>query len=518
MRHASLKKKALLSAGAALALAVLANIVSVRLFGRLDMTRGDLFTLSEASRELMRNLDDRLTVRAYVTEDLPPPYSSYRRALLDKLNEYRAWAGGKLEFQFIDPSGEKGEQEAAQQGIAQAQVQDIQEDKFELKRAYMGLVFLYEDRREVIPLVQNIGSLEYDISSTIRRLVSTVRKKAAFSSGRGEPPLTELTRIQQAVGRQHEVTSVDLDGEGPIPQDVAALVVMAPREPFSEKARFRLDQYLMHGGRIAFLLNKVDADLDQRFGRTLELNIEDMLETYGLRLNPDLVHDAQCARVTIVQQRVGFFHPHLPLVSGFSRDNMMVKDLQGVVLVFASSVDTTELASRGLKGEVLMRSSRQSGRQRQFFSLDPQGLRDADFGEDGIPLGIAVTGRFRSHYASRPAPADTTPGAPLPEVKEESPETRVILIGDGDFPRDNYTVNKDNLTLVANMIDYLADDAGLITIRSKDVNLPPLDQLSDGARKALKYGNLVLPPAAVMLFGLLRWRLRKARRKAMEIS
>ncbi|MFN0158288.1 MAG: hypothetical protein ACKVRP_09490, partial [Bacteroidota bacterium] len=96
-------------------------------------------------------------------------------------------------------------------------------------------------------------------------------------------------------------------------------------------------------------------------------------------------------------------------------------------------------------------------------------------------------------------------------------ETRIILIGDGDFALDQYLGNRDNLTIFANIMDYMVDDAGLITIRSKEVTSPPLDQLSDGTKKLVKYGNLALPPVLVLLFGLFRWRMRKARKKAMEL-
>ena len=167
---------------------VLVNIISIRLFGRLDLTSNRQFSLSEASRELMQNLDDRVTVKAYFTEDLPAPYNNNRRLVLDQLNEYKAYAGGNLQFDFVDPAEEKTEQEAVQQGIAPVQVQVVKEDKFEVKRAFMGMVFLYEDRREVIPVLQNTANLEYEISSTIRRLTVRERKTIGFLSGHGEPP------------------------------------------------------------------------------------------------------------------------------------------------------------------------------------------------------------------------------------------------------------------------------------------------------------------------------------------
>ncbi|HOV99085.1 MAG TPA: GldG family protein, partial [Bacteroidota bacterium] len=122
---------------------VILNFISVRLFGRLDLTKSRLYTLSDASKNLVRNLDDKVTIKAYFTEDLPAPYNANRRQVLDILNEYKAYANGNIQFEFINPEGEKAEQEAQQAGIPPVEVQVIKEDKFEVKRAYLGLVFLY---------------------------------------------------------------------------------------------------------------------------------------------------------------------------------------------------------------------------------------------------------------------------------------------------------------------------------------------------------------------------------------
>jgi gliding-associated putative ABC transporter substrate-binding component GldG len=525
MNTSTLKGRTLLRTGAVLVILILLNIISVRIFGRIDLTGNHQFTLAEASKQLMRSLDDRVTVKAYFTEDLPSPYSTYRRALLDELNEFRAYANGNLQFEFINPEGEKTEREAGDQGVVQAQVQVVNEDKFEVKRAYMGLVFLYEDRKEVIPVIENISSLEYDISSTIKRLTTRTRKKIGFLDGEGEAPMSEFTNVQKIVERQYDVTTVNLTSTPAVPDDISALMVVAPKKSFPATVKYRLDQYLMRGGRIAFLLNRAEADLQQRFGQAVDNDLGDLLGQYGLRINGDLVRDVQCANISIVQQQYGFSiqsqvpFPYLPLVSDFNKDNMIVKDLKGVVLFFASSVDTVGVAAKGLKGEILMRSSKQSGRRREeeYYILDPlQRFAQADFTESGIPLGAVVSGSFHSAFAGKPVPGDSTGTAP--KTIETSPDTRVLLIGDGEFSRDQYLGNRDNLTIFANIVDYLVDDAGLITIRSKDAALPPLEPVSDTTKKVVKYGNLVVPPAIVLLFGLFRWRMRKARKRAMEIQ
>jgi len=525
MNKKSLKYQTLLKVAIVVVILVLLNIVSIRLFGRLDVTKNGLFTLSEASRQLMRSLDDRVTVKAYFSEDLPSPYNNNRRMLLDQLNEYRAYSRGNLQYEFIDPSGEKGEQEAQQQGVAPVQVQVVKEDKFEVKRAYMGMVLQYEDRKEVLPVIQNTANLEYELSSTIKRLTTRTQRKVGFLTGHGEPGLNELQRVQEQLRRQYEIVTVDVRKNAAVPQDVAALVVAAPANQFSEADKFQIDQYLMRGGRVAFLLNRVDANLQSRAGRVLEINLDDLLDAYALRINPDLIRDLQCANVSIVQQQAGFNlqsqvpFPYLPIASNFSKGNAIVKDLQGLILFFVSSVDTTNPAGRGLRGEILVRSSKQSGRQTGVFMFDPlQRYSREEFQDKEIPLAALVQGQFKSAFAGKPVPSDTAAGSALPVSAPlmSSPDARVILVGDGDFVRDQYG-NRDNLTFFANMIDYLVDDAGLITIRSKEASMPPLEQVSDGTKKLVKYANLIVPPFLIVAYGLIRWRMKKARKKAMEM-
>lgn len=492
---------------------IVLNFISIRLFGRLDLTSQGVYTLSDASKKLVGSLDDRVTVKAYFTEELPSPYNNNRRAVLDILNEYKAYAKGNLQYEFINPQGEKGEQEVQQQGIAPVQVQVVNEDKLEVKRGYMGLLMLYEDRKEVLPVVQNLSSLEYDISSSLKRLTTRTKKKIGYTTGHGEADISNMRQAYQVLAQQYELTPVDLSKGEPVPGDIAVLLVVAPASRFQDSARYQLDQHLMRGGKIAFLLNRVAANLQMRMGQPLDVGLDDMLQQYGVRVNPDLIRDAQCANISVMQQQGGFTFqsqvpfPYIPIASSFSANNSIVKDLQGVVFHFVSSIDTGGAAVKGLKSEVLVRSSKRSGRQTGFFMIDPfQRYTPADLAESGIPLATIVDGSFKSYYVGK-QPAATVAA---------SPETRIIVVGDGDFMKDEFLGNRGNLTFFANLIDYLADDAGLITIRSKNVATPPLEQISDGTKQFLKYANLLGPPVLIIVYGLFRWRRRVAFKKAME--
>ncbi|HTR80497.1 MAG TPA: Gldg family protein [Bacteroidota bacterium] len=504
-----------------LGILVVINIISIRFFGRFDLTKNKVYSLSDASKNLIRSFDDRVTIRAYFTEDLPAPYNDNRREVLDMLNEYKAYAGGNLQFEFINPEGEKGEQEAREEGIPPVDVQVVKNDRFEVKRAYLGLVMRYEDKKETLPVIQNLGSLEYDISSALKRLTTKHKLRIGYTQGNGEPDLSTMKQAYQALTSQYEVTPVNLANGGTVPTDLAALLVIAPQKKFTDSSKYQIDQYLMRGGKIAFLLNKVNANLQTQYTQPLDLNLDDQLAQYGVRINTDLVRDAQCATISVVQQQSGFTmqsqvpFPYMPMASNFDKENMMVKDLQNVVFVFVSSVDTGLAASKGLQAEVLVRSSKRSGRQSGFFVIDPFHRYTAEeLSESGIPLAAVVSGSFKSLYAEKPPPGIVSSSSLI----TASPQTRIIVVGDGDFMTDEVARNPGNLAFFSNIVDYLSDDAGLITIRSKDVAMPPLDQVSDGTKKMVKYGDLLLPPILVIGYGLLRWRNRLARKKMIEAA
>ncbi|HTP12883.1 MAG TPA: Gldg family protein [Bacteroidota bacterium] len=494
---------------------VLVNFISVRLFGRLDLTKQKVYTLSDASKRLVGGLDDRVTVKAYFTEDLPAPYNNNRRAVLDILNDYRAYSKGNLQYDFVNPQGDKGEQDAQQQGIPPVEVQVVNNDKLEVKRGYLGLVMQYEDKKEVIPVVQNLSSLEFDITSALKRLTTRVKKRVGYSQGHDEPTLDQLRQSTQNVNKQYDMVPVDLSRGAKVPDDIDVLLVISPAKKFDDSAKYAIDQFLMRGGKAAFLLNRMNANLNSqyRFAQATDIGLDDLLAQYGVRVNADLVRDAQCANITVsqmqgpfqIQSQVPF--AYLPAAANFDKTNPIVKDLQAVVFYFVSSVDTTLASSKGLQADVLIRSSKRSGRQSGFIMLDPfQRLAATDFGESGIPLAVTVQGSFKSAFVGKQPAA----------VLTQSPETRIVVVGDGDFMKDQFLGNKGNLTLFENIVDYLADDAGLITIRSKDVVQPPLEVVSDGTKKMLKYGDLFVPPLAVVAYGIFRWRRRVAVKRTLD--
>jgi gliding-associated putative ABC transporter substrate-binding component GldG len=506
---------------------VAVNIIAMSFFTRMDLTSGKIYTLSPTSRQLAKSLDDRFVVKAYFNGEVPPPYNNNRRYLQDQLDEYRAYARGNFQYEFIDPSkNQELEQEAQRYGIPPVQIQVVKEDKLQIEKAYMGLVFLYGDKQERLPVIQNTDNLEYEISSTIKKLTSKQLKKVGMLSGHGEPSLQQMSRLQEMLAKQYEVTTVELTGGKEIPPDVAALLIVAPTQPLKSWEKYLIDQYLMKGGKIAFFINQINASLQSQQGRPQETGMNDLLQSYGVRINTDLVRDVNCAYVT-VSEPMGFMvmqtqipHYFLPRASRFDATSPIVKDLSGVVFHFVSSIDTSLAHKQGTTANVLVKSSERSGRQEQFFMLDPRmQVTKEMFKDNGIPLVVSLEGQFPSAFAETNPESDTSLTAPLDTGHKltKGVSSRIVVAGDGDFVLDQLSGgNTDNFLLATNLVDWLADDIGLASIRSRQSGVKPLKEVDEGTRTLVKGINLAVPPLLVVLVGVVRWRWRASMRKRLE--
>ncbi len=526
-----MKEKLKYGAGSAItflliaAIVLLLNLISVNLFARLDLTQGKVFSLSDASKNVVRNLNDRLIAKMYFTKDLPPPYNTYARYLKDQLEEYQSYAGGKLKLEMIDPSQEGKELEAQRHGIPPLQVNAMENDKIEIKKVYMGLVLLFEDRREVIPVLQNISGLEYELTSAIKRLSTKILPSVGFLVGKDGPDLdTELTLLNRALGRHYRVARINLEEEEPVPADLGALIILGPRKAFSAQDKYSIDQFLMKGGKLALLLNRVHVDLEQGLAETQDLDLAEFLQNYGIKINDDLVIDLQCNRIGVTQQR-GFFsfqnvinYPFFPVATDFDKDNLMVKDLETVGFNFVSSLDSSLASAKGIRFNPIVRSSNRSGKQVAPFEINPfRKFGQGDFTQSGVILAAALKGSFESFFHNKDQSQIEAEIGFVDSTLTGSPETRMVVVGDADFVMDQNIRGVDNLAFFLNIVDWLSQDEALISIRSKQVTARPLKQISPGTKKLIKYGNTLGLPFLVIVFGLVRWQIRKQVKRRSQI-
>ncbi len=522
----------------ALGIMVLVNVIASRFPKRLDLTEDQVFTISEASKKLVRSLPDRLTIKAFISSDLPAQVRSHANYLKDILLEYKEYSEGRVYYEQLDPStDEKIKDEARRLKVQQAQLSVYEKTKASVSESYLGVAFQYGGKLESIPFVTDVGNLEYEISSTIRRLTSK-KKKVGVTSGHGEPSTYQGLRAMNDSLKDYEVTPVDLaEGKNPVPPDIDVLMMVGPTQPLAEKAKYELDQFLMSGKSLVVLVDGMTLETPRgqmppgqqppRIARANQVGIKEMLEYYGAKLSNDLIFDKQNARVVLPAsggRRVFTNYPGFPVVTNFNKESPITRDMQGLIPIFPSSVELTKAVTdgkEGLSGAVLASSSKASWRQTGFFLFDPMRQPKPTKELGPFSLAVYVQGTFKSWFSGRSVPKPG-PANPMQEKKEtpdgkgkKSPKSaRLVVIGDSDFVKDQYLgLNPANLMLALNIVDVMAQDTTLISIRAKTQTRRPLETVDDGSITMATWGNVIGLPLVFVVLGIARWRWRKVARR-----
>ena len=489
---------------------IVVNIIGLTLFGRIDLTDDKVYSLSDASIDLVENLEDPVTLKAFFTEDLPAPYINYRRFLRDKLADYRAYGGSDIQYEFVDPAEDEALQEEANRfRIPPVQIQVIESDNVQLKNAYMGLSIQYAEKREVIPVVQDLSTLEYDITSAIRRLSTEELPVLGFLTGHGETPAQQsMGSFYNQLSRNYSPSVISVNDSLPmLSENPEALLIIAPTDSFPPHHLQAIDSYLVEGGKVGVLINRVDANLQAGQASVLNTGLESLLAQYGASISPNLLMDKQSSAITVSRQQ-GFFtvaqqieYPFLPVATNFNADNMMVNRLSDVLFYFASTIDTSAVLPASVSREPLIYSSSRSQVQEGFFMLQPEFAQQSAMNEGPYLIGAAYTGAFPSYYGN-------------PNSENQG---RLVVIGDGDFLNESIVgAIPGNLELALNMVDWLIQDEALLSIRSKKIQPRTLGETSENVRPWIKNINLIGPILLVVLFGIFRWKQRKIRQALFQ--
>ncbi len=509
---------------------VLANLAASKHFTRIDLSRDRLYSLDEASKVIVKQLDRPLVVKVYITPGLEAPYNNHAQIVADKLEEYRAYAGGQMSVVTVDPSQDpKAAEEAGRYGVGQLEYTVRKQDRAELRKIWMGMVLLYGDRQEVLPALSDLSSLEYDISSALHRLQVKVadRKTIGWTLGHGEPDYTKeqgpVRGIVEQLARKYDVRPVTLGGPGGIPEEVDALLVVGPQQPIGDRGLYQLDQFVMRGGALAVFLTSTRPDMRTLRATTVISGLDPLLGHFGIRANRDVVIDrVDNGQLRFPVRQAGKLslrdinHPAILKSTELSRTSPLTAGLDSMVFPFASSLDLGEPIP-GVRYEALARSGKASGSIPSLKSLDPSLLRDVQPDEKRGPFDILVSayGNFRSFYETRavpPADAD----APVPEEPVEEPTlivegatTRLIVAGSADFIANN-------AAFMLNLVDWLVQDEALIGIRSKIAALPALRATTSEEQNGWRAFHLLTGPALLLLWG--GWRQLRRRRRASAAS
>lgn len=492
----------------------LINLIFYFGFFRFDLTANKIYSLSKASKKLVSKFDDYIIIRAVFSKVLPEQFKFVRIYVEDILKEYRASSRGKIKFEFIDPQQPKSklsEQEVQSMGIIPVEFTVVEKDKFEIKKGYMGLAMLYKDKKEVIPVINNIETLEYDITSALKRL--TVKDKKTIGILRSHRSNTLLdekyTQFRQQMNKFYILNEVDISTESMANTD--ALVIISPKENLEDKELFYLDQYILSGKPVAFLLSRYNINLQTFWAVKIYSNIFDLLSHYGIDINEGLIADYQCQRVSITSRHMFFVmtnvveYPYMPIITKLNKTHPLVKNISQVVLPFVSSINIKSGLEQ-LSYTILMETSKYSFIKKDVYSINPLTVdfrmpKDAQRGP--FIVGVELKGKFKSFYEKEEKFKELKLN--LKDYLKETPsdkESRIIVISTGDFV-------EQELGLLANVFDYLGQEQDLLYIRSKNVTPPPIRVMSATFKVIYRYFVMILPALLVVAFGLLRWYYRK---------
>lgn len=526
---------------------ILLNIIGVGLFGRLDLTRGGVYTLSEATQETLAKLEDPVKITAYFTPNLPPPFTNLERDVKDLLEEYRAASGGQLSFEFVDPQSQETDEDKEKKkdvkrdifgrtvrektsveteleglGIKPVSVQVLEEDQAQTKVAYMALAVRHGEDKESIPLIQETSTLEYDLTTMIRRLVREKLPVVGIVQGHGEPPLEaapdpmnpqgpgkDLSTLVELLKPNYEVRPITIGtgAEAKIPDDVDALLVIGPTQPYADEEQKAIDAFLMKGKAAGFFLDRNMVDFKSFMPAPNGQNLDQLVSTYGIELGSQVVGDVECASLSVQEKRgimvinMPLKYPFIPVPKSLEGNSPMTRGLGGVTLpfpvpVYPKTIDGVEIAA------LAKSSSRSWLEDANADNMNPR--------RDWASADIGFTGPYTLIAQARGA---------LPSFAEEGKkseaEARVIVAGTGTFV-DNQVMSGPNQALVTNMVDWLSLDKKLLEMRARTQNDTPFDpELSSGAKSAVKWGNVVGAPLLLILVGVVRWQSRQARRRRL---
>jgi ABC-2 type transport system permease protein len=546
--------------GVLLAAMVVLLILSNISFTRFDFTKEKRYTISAISRQIIGNLTYPVKVTVFLKGDnFPPGMKRLQYATRDMLNDLQAYSHGKLQFELFDPlkNVPENQQDTVIQNLKSRGIEPInlsvKSDDGQLQKIIfpaasvtagnieipVGLLQTREGLTDDEVLNNSIQNLEYAFTSAIKKAITTGRQRIGFTEGHDELSDLQLYDARRSLNDGYDVGRVDLKA---IPLDslkkLGLLIVPKPEKPFTELEKFKVDQYLMAGGRIIWAIDQVSAELDSLRGHGGEqlafpkqLNLDDQLFNYGIRINYDLIADMNCAQIPIATGTAGAGRPQIqmlpwlfyPVFIPMSK-HPAVKNLDGIRSEFASTIDT--LSAKNVKETILLTSSPYNKKFNTPYTLSLQALEQEPdpqtFQSPVKTVAVLLEGQFRSNFKNRPIPAGFTEA--IQPISESKP-TKMVVISDGDVFKNQvatdgspYPLGYDhyvqktfgNKNFLLNIADYLTGDAELIALRNKEIKLRLLNRARIKNEKLdWQLINTVCPLLIVLIFAIFQHYLRK---------
>lgn len=548
-----------------LVILVLLNVVANRVYDRYDLTTEKRYTLSAPTVQLLRNLDDVVTVTVFLEGEFPAGFKRLRSATEDMLYEFNNVSNGKLQYRFIDPSAGSYEEnqklykDLTDRGLNPTNLRVKGNEGSSSKIIFPGLIMRYMDNEVPLQLLESqigmgpeqvlnnsIELLEYKIANSVKKATERNVTRVGVVQGQGElAPMQLSGMIQTLVDNRYDVKLIDLPNTLTLVNKFDAIIIAKPTLPYREQDKFKIDQFIMNGGKTLFMIEGSNASMDSLRGQPMQMamhpdaNLDDLLFKYGVRVNQDLVQDIQCDVIPIVvsatnpPQTEFFPWPFFPIVTSYSagaenakapKSHVIAKNLDAVACKFVSTLDSVRVPN--VKKTPILYTSAYSKSvllpTRIHFSMLKAKPEPKSYSKSFMPIAYLLEGEFESVFKNRLS-AETLDALQdsLENVSytEKSPYNKIIVIGDGDIAANEvsnrgepyplgfnpYTEqNFANKDLLLNCMEYLTDNNNLIGTRNREVKLRLLDKVKVG-EESLKWQviNLVIPVVAVILFGLL---------------
>lgn len=546
-------------------LIILVNLIAHRFYTYVDLTEDKRFTLEDATKKLVSDVDQTIFVEVLLEGQLNSGFIRLQnrcREVLDQLNNLNP----NIEYSFTNTSEGTVEEinqrreKLRQEGIFPTTVFIFEDDQRVEKLIYPYAIINYGDRRIAVNLLEPLARgeneeeavnrsamlLEYKLASTISKLIAKKAPIIAFTEGHGELEANQTAMLETILGRTMNTLRIQLDSVYIINDEVDILIIAGPEEQLNERSQFIIDQYIMNGGNVIWLIEQFYINLDSinnnkvYVPRPVDHGLDDMFFKYGIRINRDVVLDLENTKIPQVYGMSGdraqqqlfpwVFHP---LLQG-NQESSLVRNIDRVASYFPSTIEV--LDSPESRNSTVLLTSSQYSRYQVYPSINisfetlrlPQ--KPEAYNKSYLPVAVMIEGTFNSYFKNRVSQAMMDGLRQINmDFKESSTSSKQAFIGDADIIKNLYDpatnrispigFNKwegytyeGNEDFIINTIDYMLDDYGLIEARSKSFKLRLLDQVRLKKEK-LKWQafNIALPVALVIILGLLftYWRRRK---------
>jgi ABC-2 type transport system permease protein len=537
---------------------VLINVVAEYVFQRFDLTAEKRYTLSDTSKQLLGKVEDVVYIRVYLEGDFPAGFQRLRNETKELLDEFRIVAGDNVQYEFINPSASTNEKERnelysnlSKKGLQPTNLQTNSEGGQQQQIVFPGALLTYQNRETPIQLLKSmvgaspevmlnnsIKDLEYEITNALRKVITQDdRPMVGFVEGHGELSRQETNDLAGSVREYYDIKRVQINGQLNALNKFKTIIIAAPDSAFTEKDKYIIDQYIMRGGKVMWLIDGAYASMDSLSGSNMSMivsnqtSLDDQLFHYGVRVNHNVLQDIQCAVIPIVSGYVGNqpqtrMYPwmYMPLIFQTVK-HPIVNNINAIKLEFASSIDT--LAVANVSKQVLLTSSAMSRvvstPARVGLGQATLQLKQEQFNASNLPVAVLLQGKFSSNFKNRVPTLLATDIAM--QYRGESVPTSMIIVSDGDVAKnyvskngktyplgfDRYTREQfGNKAFLLNAINYLCGDEALISIRAREINLRLLDKTKIKDEK-LKWQliNVLVPVVLIILLGLVLYVVRK---------